>query len=111
MGKVAQTKFLRSLTATFVDFVFTLSFIAFMLLAYISTMAYVDYCPVNNSKLDSLKCVDSPSGLKYFYRIAKKVMMTATTKQPSIASRKSDPMCACMCCCKPAIERTDVYVT
>jgi hypothetical protein len=37
MGKVAQTKFLRSLTVIFVDFVFTLFFIAFMLLAPIST--------------------------------------------------------------------------
>jgi hypothetical protein len=42
MGKVAQTKFLRSLTVTFVDFVFTLFFIAFMLLAHIGTMMYVD---------------------------------------------------------------------
>jgi hypothetical protein len=53
MGKVCQTKFVwRSLTVDRVFFVFSLSFIAFML-------------PWSDPSVDSRR------GLKYFYRIAK----------------------------------------
>jgi len=68
---------------------------------------------VPNIKLhrtEASKIVDSARGQEYFVGTVREVVMTTTTK-PINASRRNDQVCACLCCCKPTIERTDVYVT
>jgi hypothetical protein len=38
-------------------------------------------------------------------------LMTAAFNQLTFTSRRSELVCACLCCCRPTNERTDVYVT
>jgi hypothetical protein len=49
-------------------------------------------------------------GLKYFKHLGK-IVMTAASNQLVTSARSNDQMCACLCCCTPTNERTEVYVT
>jgi hypothetical protein len=48
---------------------------------------------------------------KSIFSTSKTVAMKATSDQLIFVSRKADQVCACLCCCRPANERTVVYVT